>query len=105
MRILQLTPRLSYPPSDGGRVVMLQIATAMQRTGATVRILSLNPRKQHASVAAARQKLDPIPIDAVDIDTSAHVRAAFRSFRTGAPQLVARFYSPQFAETLQPILR
>jgi glycosyltransferase involved in cell wall biosynthesis len=104
MRILQLTPRLSYPPSDGGRVVMLQVATAMQRAGADVRILSLNPQKQHASVDAARQSLDPIPIDAVDIDTSAHVRAALRSLRIGAPQLVARFYSPQFAERLQTIL-
>ncbi|MEA2165082.1 MAG: polysaccharide biosynthesis protein PslH [Thermoanaerobaculia bacterium] len=105
MRILQLTPRLSFPPSDGGRVVMLQIATALQRAGAGVRILSLNPRKQHASVEAARQFLDPIPIDAVDIDTSAHLRAALRSFRIGAPQLVARFYSPHFAATLRSILQ
>ena len=105
MRILQLTPRLSFPPRDGGRVVMLQIATALQRAGAAVRVLSLNPRKQHESAEAARQFLDPIPVDAVDIDTSTHVRAALRSFRIAAPQIVARFYSPHFAATLRSILQ
>jgi glycosyltransferase involved in cell wall biosynthesis len=96
---------LSVPPSDGGRVVMLQIATALQRAGGDVRILSLNPRKQYASVDAARKVLAPIPVDTVDIDTSAHVRAALRGLRIGAPQLVARFCSRQFAAKLQTILR
>ena len=105
MRILQLTPRLPYPPSDGGRVVMLQIAKAMQRLGADVRILSLNPRKQHGDVEIARRAIAPIPIDAVDIDTSAHVASALRSFRIGAPQLVARFFSQQFAAALRELLQ
>src|SRR5205809_621544 len=64
MRILQLTPRLPNPPIDGGRVVMLQIARAMERLGNDVHVLSLNPRKQHGD-----------SIDAIDIDTSAHTSA------------------------------
>jgi glycosyltransferase involved in cell wall biosynthesis len=105
MRILQLTPRLSYPPSDGGRVVMLQIATAMQRLGADVRILSLNPKKQHADLEMARQALAPIPIDAIDIDTDDLPASVVRSFmRIGTPALVARFYSPQFRRELRALL-
>ena len=105
MRVLQLTPRLPYPPSDGGRVVMLQIARALQRLGADVRILSLNPRKQHGDVETARRAIAPIPIDAVDIDTSAHVASALRAFQIGAPQLVARFFSPLFDRELREVLR
>ncbi|HEX7155301.1 MAG TPA: glycosyltransferase family 4 protein [Thermoanaerobaculia bacterium] len=100
MRILQLTPRLPYPPTDGGRVVMLQIGRALQRLGADVHVLSLNPRKQHADVARM-----PLPATAIDIDTGAHLAALWRAFRLGAPQLVARFYSPRFADALRELLR
>jgi glycosyltransferase involved in cell wall biosynthesis len=88
MRILQLTPRVPWPPTDGGRVVMHQVAQSLQRLGADVHVLSLNPRKQH---------VDPPPdIEAIDIDTSAHLTALLRSMTLHAPQLVARFYSPAF---------
>lgn len=100
MRILQLTPRLAHPPIDGGRVVMLQIALALQRAGAHVHVLSLNPRKHRGDVS-----LMPLPADAVDVDTNAHVAALMRSFHIGAPQLVARFYSPRFAAALAQLLR
>jgi glycosyltransferase involved in cell wall biosynthesis len=105
MRILQLTPRLPYPPTDGGRVVMQQVARALNRLGADVRILSLNPRKQHGDLEAARQALAPVTIDAVDIDTSAHLAAMPHAWRLGVPQLVARFYSPRFESELRAILR
>ncbi|HEX3068230.1 MAG TPA: glycosyltransferase family 4 protein [Thermoanaerobaculia bacterium] len=101
MRILQLTPRLAYPPSDGGRVVMLQIAAGMQRLGAEVRILSLNPKKQQADLEVARQALAPIRVDAIDIDTSSVLRSLMR---IGTPMLVARFYSPQFERELRALL-
>jgi glycosyltransferase involved in cell wall biosynthesis len=104
MRILQLTPRLSYPATDGGRIVMLQIAMAMQRLGAGVRVLSLNPQKQHADLATARAALAPIPVEAIDIDTSALLSSAVRSLRIGEPVLVARFYSSRFARRLRDLL-
>jgi glycosyltransferase involved in cell wall biosynthesis len=99
MRILQLTPRVAWPPTDGGRVVMLQVALSLQRLGADVEILSLNPRKQRVDVNV------PLPLEAIDIDTSAHVAAFLRSFTLHAPQLVARFYSPSFEATLRKKLR
>jgi glycosyltransferase involved in cell wall biosynthesis len=94
MRILQLTPRLPYPPIDGGRVVMLQIARAMQRVGAEVQVLSLNPRKQRGDAT-----------NAIDIDTSAHVTAFLRALRIGVPQIVARFYTPRFEDAIRAALR
>jgi glycosyltransferase involved in cell wall biosynthesis len=105
MRILQLTPRLSWPPTDGGRVVMLQIARSLARAGATVSVLSLNPRKQFVNLVDARAALAPIAVDAIDIDTDRHIAALVRSFRIGTPQVVARFYSHRFAELLRRRLR
>jgi glycosyltransferase involved in cell wall biosynthesis len=105
MRILQVTPRVAWPATDGGRVVMLQLARALHDLGAHVEILSLNPRKQRVGIDAARKALAPLSLDAIDVDTSAHFAALLRSFRLGAPQVVARFFSPRFAAALQARLR
>lgn len=105
MRILQLTPRVAWPATDGGRVVMLQVARAFHQLGADVEVLSLNPRRQHVDSVAAQKAFAPVPFEAVDIDTSAHVTALLRSFTVRAPQLVTRFYSPRFEATLRGVLR
>ncbi len=96
MRILILTPRLPWPPLDGGRVAMARLAESLARCGAEVEVLSLNPRK-HRGVAQG-----PVPVAAVDIDTSRVVGPAFS--RT-APYVVARFVSRAFDEALRAVLR
>ena len=82
---------------------MLQVARALQRLGADVHVLSLNPRKQHADLADARAALAPVRVDAVDADPSG--AAALRSVSIDAPPLVARFYTPRFAAALRELLR
>jgi glycosyltransferase involved in cell wall biosynthesis len=96
MRILILTPRLPWPPIDGGRIAMARLAEGLVRAGADVEILSLNPRK-HCALAAA-----PIPTQAIDIDTSRIIAPAFAR---GIPFLVARFVSDEFREALRKTLR
>src|SRR5213075_1761880 len=90
MRILLLTPRLPWPPTDGGRVAMSRLATSLAACGADVQVLSLNPRK-HRGVPQG-----PLPIHAIDIDTSRFVIPA-----RGVPYVVARFISREFREALQ----
>jgi len=89
MRILILTPRLPWPPTDGGRVAMSRLAGSLAACGAEVEILSLNPRK-HRGVAGG-----PLPIEAVDIDTSRLVIPSRR-----VPYVVARFISRQYRDAL-----
>jgi len=96
MRILILTPRLPWPPIDGGRIAMARLAEGLVRAGADVEILSLNPRKHH-TVAAP-----PVPTQAIDIDTSRIVGPAFAK---RIPFLVARFISEEFGEALRKTLR
>jgi len=99
MRILILTPRLPWPPIDGGRIAMSRLAEGLQRAGAEVEVLSLNPRKQTADSTAA-----PIPAQAIDIDTSRFLQPAFRAMFGGIPFMAARFQSRAFRRALKMTL-
>lgn len=92
MRILQVCPRVPWPPLDGGRVAMLQLTRSLPRVGVQVDVLALNQAKFH---------VDSPDFETVDIDTSDHVRAALRMRRLHAPLLVARFHSSRFEELLR----
>jgi len=90
VRILILTPRVPWPPTDGGRVAMARLAESLAHAGAEVEVLSLNPRKHHVDFAGA-----------IDIDTSRIVRPLLRR----EPFVVARFVSREFAEALVEMQR
>lgn len=105
MRVLQLCPRMPWPPHDGGRVAMLQIARGLAAAGVEVEVLSLDPAKHRADPEEARRALSPVPLEAVPIDTSSYLLAALAARRLGVPWLVARFWSPRFAARLAERLR
>lgn len=93
MRILLLTPRLPWPPVDGGRIAMSRMAEGLARARADIEILSLNPRK-HRALAPA-----PITLQAIDIDTR------IPSFSMRIPFIVGRFVSSEFRNALRTTLR
>jgi glycosyltransferase involved in cell wall biosynthesis len=100
MRILLLTPRLPWPPVDGGRIAMARLAESLGEAGAEVEVLSLNPRKHRASAAAS-----PLPAEVVDIDTSRFVVPLIRSASGHLPYVVARFVSAGYERALHAALR
>lgn len=79
---------------------MSRLAQGLARAGAEVEILSLNPRKHRAGATAA-----PLPLQAVDIDTSRVVRPALHALVSDEPYVVARFVSPRFRDALRAALR
>jgi len=87
VRILLLTPRLPWPPIDGGRIAMGRLAEGLSHAGAEVEIVSLNPRKHRADVGAT-----PVPVEAIDIDTSRI------TWLRNAPFIVSRFVSRDFRD-------
>jgi glycosyltransferase involved in cell wall biosynthesis len=92
MRILILTPRLPWPPIDGGRIAMARLAEGLVHAGADVEILSLNPRKHRAAATP------PMPLQAIDIDTR------IPSFSMHVPFIVGRFVSNDFRNALRATL-
>jgi len=73
---------------------MSRLAGSLAACGAEVEILSLNPRKHHGVAAG------PLPIEAVDIDTSRFVMPSMR-----VPYVVARFISRRYRDALVAALR
>lgn len=99
MRILLITPRLPWPPVDGGRVAMSTLATSLASAGADIRVLSLNPQKHRGTA------ISPLPLEAFDIDTSRVLAPAARSLSRRLPCVVARFVSPAFERRAVDVLR
>src|SRR5438874_2934927 len=99
MRILILTPRLPWPPLDGGRIAMSRLAESLADCGAEVEVLSLNPRKHRGEPIA------PLPIQAIDIDTSRLLVPALHAMTHRVPYIVARFVSREFRDALVATLR
>jgi glycosyltransferase involved in cell wall biosynthesis len=80
---------------------MARLAQSLARSGAEVEVLSLNPRKHHAAVPAA-----PVPLQAVDIDTSRVLVPVLRAMTDDAPPyIVGRFVSREFRDVLRATLR
>jgi len=79
---------------------MARLAESLNTSGAEVEILSLNPRKHYASLAAA-----PLAAMAIDVDTSRLLVPALRAVSHHLPYLVARFYSSELQRALSATLR
>jgi glycosyltransferase involved in cell wall biosynthesis len=99
MRILVVTPRVPWPPTDGGRVAMSRLAESLARRGAAVEVLSLNPRKHRVTAEA------PLPLRSIEIDTSRRIAPAMRAVTSTVPFIVARFVSGAFDEALRAAVR
>ena len=99
MRVLILTPRLPWPPLDGGRVAMSRLAQSLANDGAEVEVLSLNPRKHRGMPQG------PLPLRAVEIDTSRVVGPVLRSMFSRVPFIVARFFSREFQRAVDDTVR
>ena len=78
---------------------MSRLARALADCGAEVEILSLNPRKHRGEPAG------PLPIVAVDVDTSRRIVPALRAISGDHPYVVARFISRPFRDVLATTLR
>ena len=105
MRILQLCPKVPWPPEDGGRVATRVLALSLLRAGAQVRTLSLNPGKHRVDPAALPDEARPLRLEAIDVDTSVTAAGALRSFFTGTSYNVERFRSAAFERRLVEIVR
>ena len=78
---------------------MARLAEGLVRAGADVEILSLNPRKHRVEASA------PMPLQAIDIDTSRIIAPALAAISSDVPFLAGRFVSNEFRSALRNTLR
>ena len=105
MRILQLCPKVPWPPDDGGRVAMRVLALSLRKAGADVRTLSLNPGKHRVDPRSLPDEALDLRLEAFDVDTSVRVAGALRSFALGTSYNVERFRSKPFEKRLREVVR
>jgi glycosyltransferase involved in cell wall biosynthesis len=78
---------------------MARLAQSLSTGGAEVEMLSLNPRKHRVEAAG------PVPIRAIDIDTSRRIVPALRALTSGTPFIVTRFVSSAFRDAVRAAVR
>ncbi|RSK24089.1 glycosyltransferase family 4 protein [Hymenobacter metallilatus] len=105
MHILQLCPRVPYPPHDGGAIAMYDVAAGLARAGHRVTVLALNTPK-HQQPSTALSHLGPrVRLVTVDVDTSLSPVRALRNLLLGRlPYNVERFVSPAVEARLAELL-
>ncbi len=105
MKILQLCPKVPWPPDDGGRVAMRVLALSLRKAGAEVRTLCLNPLKHRVDPVTLPEEALALRLEAIDVDTSITLAGALKSLLTGTSYNVDRFFSRPFEQRIGEVLR
>ena len=105
MHILQLCPRVPYPPHDGGAIAMYGVTAGLARAGHRVTVLAANTPKHHQPADALAHLGPNVRLVAVDVDTDLSPWQALRNLLfSGLPYNVERFVSPALAGALAQLL-
>ncbi len=105
MRILLLCLRSPYPPADGGTIAMYNMAKALKKAQAHVKILAFNTKKHFVDPAG-------IPVDVVSdfnpefvyLDATVKPLPALFNLVSGSSYNVSRFNTNLFRQTLEQLL-
>ncbi len=106
MHVLQLCPRVPYPPHDGGAIAMYGVTAGLAAAGHRVTVLAANTPK-HRQPADALAHLGPrVRLVTVDVNTDLSPGKALRNLIfSDLPYNVERFISRAFAGKLAELLR
>ncbi|QKG52102.1 glycosyltransferase family 4 protein [Hymenobacter sp. BRD67] len=106
MHILQLCPRVPYPPHDGGAIAMYETARGLAQAGHRVTVLAANTPK-HYQPADALAHLGPnVRLVVVDVDTRIRPLVALKNLLfSRQPYNIERFVSPDLLAGLLEVLR
>ena len=106
MHVLQLCPRVPYPPHDGGAIAMYDVAAGLARAGHRVTVLAANTPKHHQPADALAHLGPNVRLVTVDVNTNLAPVAALKNlFFSQMPYNVERFISPALGDKLLEILR
>ena len=92
MHILQLCPRVPYPPHDGGALAMYETVRGLAEAGHRVTVLAANTPKHHQPADALAHLGPNVRLVTVDVDTRIRPLAALRNLLISSkPYNVVRF--------------
>lgn len=106
MKILQLCPRLPYPPVDGGTIAMYNLSNSLVDNGAEVKVLAFNTSKHFTNekdIDTAYVKTHEL--ETVNLDNKIKIKDAFFNLFTNESYHISRFRSVEFSKKLKEILQ
>ncbi|MBC8084765.1 MAG: glycosyltransferase family 4 protein [Hymenobacter sp.] len=105
MHILQLCPRVPFPPTDGGAIAMYDVAAGLIGAGHRVTMLALNTPKHHQPADALTHLGPNLRLVTVDVDTRLSPVKALRNLLfSELPYNVERFVSQKAKAQLAKLL-
>jgi hypothetical protein len=105
MHILQLCPRVPYPPHDGGAMAMYETARGLAEAGHRVTILAANTPKHHQPADALAHLGPQVRLVTVDVDTRLRPLAALKNLLLSQEAYnVERFMSQQLLAKLAELV-
>ncbi len=105
MKILQLCLRSPYPPADGGTIAMFNMAVALKKAGACVKILAFNTKKHFVDPSTLpEQFVTDFSPELVYLDATVRPVPAFLNLLGGGSYNVSRFKTQLFKDTLEQLL-
>jgi glycosyltransferase involved in cell wall biosynthesis len=103
LKILFISPRVPYPPTDGGAIAIYNTVTGAARAGHEVYLLSLNTPK-HLQEGPVVPGL--VYQEAVFVDTRFSFFKAVKNIITGKlPYIAERFVSEDFSQAIERLLK
>ena len=97
LRILQICPKVPYPPIDGGCIAANNIAQGLIELGHTVKVLALSTPKHRPDIALENDEyVRNTGFEYSDIDTRVTVVDAVKNLLLNRSYNIYRFYSEEF---------
>ncbi len=102
MKILLLSNKVPFPPTDGSSIAMASMAKALQQAGARVHMLSLNTHKHHKTPSEIEASIpEGLHFDHVTANTNITPKNTFSNLFSKEAFHVSRFYQNTFAKRLR----
>ena len=107
MKILILSPKVPYPPKDGGAIATLGLARGLAKAGSEITILCLNTKKHYSDVDVIPEKFSGVmKIIPVYHDTEIRfTKAMYNLVFSAQPYNGTRFISAEFESKLISLLQ
>lgn len=106
MKILQLCPRVPFPPVDGGTLGLYNMAKALNLQGARVKMLAFNTSKHLVNVKELPDEfVKTFQIETVYLDNRPTIFSAVKNLFSNQSYHISRFVSKDFENALIKILR
>ncbi|NLU51900.1 MAG: hypothetical protein GXX10_03420 [Clostridiaceae bacterium] len=101
MKILQLTPRIPYPPDDGGKIGIFEITKHLALRGHKITLLSITSIQGND----ISELMEYCNVETVIVDTSNSYAGMLLNLFSRVPYTISKYHNKLVLEKLEKLLR